>query len=102
MKYKNAKDILPDKLLRELQEYISGGVLYVPHSGDKKQWGENSGARQYYKQRNLEIRGAYQSGEQIDHLAFKYQLSEEAIRKILFAGQQAIDNSAPDEALQRR
>lgn len=35
MKYKNAKDILPDKLLRELQEYISGGVLYVPHSGEK-------------------------------------------------------------------
>lgn len=30
MKYKNAQDILPDKLLRELQQYISGGVLYVP------------------------------------------------------------------------
>ena len=30
MKYKNAQDILPDKLLQELQQYISGGVLYVP------------------------------------------------------------------------
>ena len=85
MKYKNAKDILPDKLLRELQEYISGGVLYVPHSGEKKQWGEHSGARQYYKQRNKEIQAAYQAGENISVLAEKYNLTEEAVRKILFA-----------------
>lgn len=39
MKYKNAQDILPDKLLRELQQYISGGVLYVP-SADTKNHGE--------------------------------------------------------------
>ena len=45
MKYKNAQDILPDKLLRELQQYISGGVLYVPSADTKKSWGEVSGAR---------------------------------------------------------
>ena len=83
MKYKNAKDILPDKLLRELQEYISGGVLYVPQSGEKKQWGEESGARQYYKQRNRRIREAYQAGESAAALAEKYHLTEEAVRKIL-------------------
>lgn len=44
MKYKNAQDILPDKLLRELQQYISGGVLYVPSADTKKSWGEVSGA----------------------------------------------------------
>ena len=38
MKYKNAQDILPDKLLRELQQYISGGVLYVPSADTKKSW----------------------------------------------------------------
>lgn len=84
MKYKNAKDILPDKLLRELQEYISGGVLYVPQSGEKKAWGESSGARQYYKQRNQEIREAYQAGENISDLAEKYSLTQEALKKILF------------------
>ena len=95
MKYKNAKDILPDRLLRELQEYISGGVLYVP-SGDKKQWGENSGARQYYKQRNNEIRASYEAGDSTEQLASRYQLTEEAIRKILFSGQQDPDDSHMD------
>ena len=83
MKYKNAKDILPDKLLRELQEYVSGGLIYVPQNGEKRAWGENSGARQYYKQRNQEIRAAYQSGAGISDLSEKYNLTEEALRKIL-------------------
>lgn len=83
MKYKNAKDILPDRLLRELQEYVSGGLLYVPQSGEKRAWGENSGARQYYRQRNQEIREAYHAGESVSNLAEKYNLTEEALRKIL-------------------
>ena len=56
MKYKNAKDILPDDLFQELQQYISGGFLYVPSSEEKKGWGQNTGAREYYRQRNEEIR----------------------------------------------
>lgn len=88
MKYKNAKDILPDKLLRELQEYVSGGLLYVPQSGEKRAWGENSGARQYYRQRNQEIREAYQMGASVDELAEKYNLTEEALRKILRIGEE--------------
>lgn len=83
MKYKNAKDILPDKLLRELQEYVSGGLIYVPQNGEKRAWGENSGARQYYKQRNQEIREAYRSGTSVSSLAEKYRLTEDALRKIL-------------------
>ena len=31
MKYKNAQDILPDQLLRELQKYVSGETIYVPN-----------------------------------------------------------------------
>lgn len=56
MKYKSAQDILPDKLLQELQTYISGETIYVPKLKSKKQWGEQSGARSFYKQRNEEIR----------------------------------------------
>lgn len=48
MKYKNAQDILPDKLLKELQQYISGETLYVPNVQSKKGWGEASGAREYH------------------------------------------------------
>ena len=56
MKYRNAQDILPDKLLKELQKYAAGETLYVPGTDAKKSWGEASGARSYYKQRNEEIR----------------------------------------------
>ena len=31
MKYINAKNLLPDALVKELQSYIQGGYLYVPH-----------------------------------------------------------------------
>lgn len=83
MKYKNAQDILPDKLLQELQQYISGGVLYVPSADSKKPWGEVSGARTYYKQRNEEIRAKYSKGCSAEELAVKYGLSVEAIYKIV-------------------
>ena len=36
MKYNNAQDILPDKLLKELQQYVSGETLYVPNAQTKK------------------------------------------------------------------
>lgn len=84
MKYKNAQDILPDQLLRELQQYISGGIIYVPTADEKKSWGENSGARDYYKERNKEIRAAFQSGNTQEQIAEKYNLSMESVNKILY------------------
>lgn len=83
MKYKNAGEILPDWLLRELQQYVDGGLLYVPQAGEKRAWGERSGVRQYYTRRNREIRAAYQDGAAVETLAEKYGLTEDAIRKIL-------------------
>lgn len=83
MKYKNAQDILPDRLLKELQKYISGETIYIPKAETKKQWGESSGARSYYKQRNEEIRSKYASGMTVNQLAEEYNLSIESIRKII-------------------
>ena len=28
--HKNAREILPDQLLKELQKYVSGETLYIP------------------------------------------------------------------------
>lgn len=84
MKYKNAQDILPDRLLKELQQYVSGETIYVPNAQGKKQWGETSGARNYYKQRNAEIRAKHSCGSSIEELAEAYNLSADSIRKILY------------------
>ena len=83
MKYKNAQDILPDRLLKELQQYVSGETIYVPNAQAKKQWGETSGARSYYRQRNEQIREQYRNGSSIEELAERFDLSMESIRKIV-------------------
>ena len=51
MKYVNAAEILPERLLRELQTYIDGDVLYVPKYSSKKKWGTVSGSRSFYGDR---------------------------------------------------
>ena len=83
MKYKNAQDILPDRLLRELQQYVSGETLYIPNRQERKSWGESSGAREYYKNRNEEIRRRYRDGVSVERLAEEYHLSLDSIRKIV-------------------
>ncbi|WP_097004487.1 CD3324 family protein [Lacrimispora amygdalina] len=85
MKYVNAKTILPDKLVRELQQYIQGEYVYIPAlSEQRKQWGEKSGYREELKQRNNDIRVQYYNGGSMDDLAEQYCLSLSAIRKIIY------------------
>lgn len=84
MTYKNAQEVLPDKLLKELQKYVSGETIYVPNAQAKRQWGETSGARSYYKQRNEQIREKYRSGSGTEELADEYNLSTDSIRKIIY------------------
>ena len=84
MKYRNASDILPDELLREVQKYACGETIYIPNSMERKKWGHGSGARVFYKQRNEEIRNKYFNKVSIDDLAEEYCLSTETIRKIVY------------------
>lgn len=85
MKYRNASEILPDSLLRELQKYASGELLYVPADKDRKKWGERSGARTFYQERNEEIRYRhFHLGVPIEALCEEYGLSFETVRKIVY------------------
>lgn len=83
MSYKNARDVLPEPLLRQLQRYVEGEILYVPIQGKKLRWGERSGARLEIHARNKQICADYLAGNTIDELAVKYHLSVESIRKIV-------------------
>lgn len=85
MKYRNAREIFPDELLKEIQKYSSGELIYVPEEGDHKNWGSKSGARAYYIERNSEIRRKFhQEGKRISELADEYGLSTDTIRRILY------------------
>jgi Mor family transcriptional regulator len=85
VKYINAKTILPDNLVRELQQYIQGEYLYIPAVSEKrKQWGEKTGYRNELKQRNSKIKTQYQKGSSMEVLAMQYCLSLSAIKKIIY------------------
>ena len=83
MKYRNASHVLPDELLAEIQKYAQGELIYIPKVEEKKQWGEGSGARRYYEDRNNKIKADYIAGLKIAELADKYGLSEDRIRRIV-------------------
>ena len=38
MKYQNAADLLPAQLLREVQAYTDGELLYIPKATPKEGW----------------------------------------------------------------
>lgn len=70
MRYANARDVLPEPLVRELQKVVQGGYLYVPkdeHS--RKRWGEESGYREELEARNRRICEELDSGMSVGKLA---------------------------------
>lgn len=84
MKYKNAAEILPSGLLREVQCYINGELLYVPKSESKREWGAVSGSKKFYLERNSRIRELFYQGTSIDELAKKFGLSGSTIKKVIY------------------
>ncbi len=84
MHYHNAANVLPIRLLRAVQAYAGGELLYIPaQTGTKTQWGSRSGAKLRYTERNAEIRSRYLNGESLVTLAGTYYLSADSIRKIV-------------------
>jgi Mor family transcriptional regulator len=84
MKYVKAQDVLPEEILKIIQEYVDGEYLYVPRKNENhKAWGEKSGIRNSLKIRNNEIYKKYIAGTTIDKLTQEYYLSEKSIRRII-------------------
>ncbi|MDF2659178.1 MAG: hypothetical protein K0Q94_1969 [Paenibacillus sp.] len=82
-RYKNARDVLPESLIREIQKYVRGEHLYIPQT-ERKGWGETNGARDEMERRNKEIYQKYMDGIGVTELSEIYHLSEERIRGILY------------------
>lgn len=84
MKYINAAEILPERLLQELQIYSGGNILYVPKAGAKADWGTESGSKNFYQERNQRIKALYRDGNSVDELALQYGLSNSTIKRIIY------------------
>jgi hypothetical protein len=86
MKYKRAEEIFPEILLKEVQKYVKGEMVYIPSpEGIRKGWGENSGSKAYLQSRNLEIRSLFRDGISIDQLTGVFCLSYDSIKKIVYS-----------------
>lgn len=84
MAYKNAREILPEALLLQIQRYCSGELLYIPAPTESKiVWGGRSGAKAHYEQRNEQIRRLYSEHYSAEQLAGMFYLSVDSIKKIV-------------------
>jgi len=73
MKYINANEILPVRLVEELQKYMQAGYIYIPAKTEQhKSWGELSGYRKELEDRNKKIISDYKQGISMENLAYFY------------------------------
>ena len=84
MGYIKAWEILPKDIIKQIQQYIDGEVIYIPKlEENRKSWGENTNTKSELANRNKMIYADYLSGISISRLAKKYYLVEKSIQRII-------------------
>lgn len=84
MAYISAQTVLPEEVIKLIQEYVDGECLYIPRkNGNEKSWGEKNGIKSSFKKRNNEIFCKYIDGSTVGQLSGEYYLSEKTIRGII-------------------
>ncbi|HQL35146.1 MAG TPA: CD3324 family protein [Bacillota bacterium] len=84
MAYKRAIDLLPENLIKAIQNYIDGEYIYIPRRDcNRKKWGDTTATRQDLFVRNIELYMKYQSGVSVKELENIYYLSGKTIYKII-------------------
>lgn len=82
--YKNGNEILPNELIKQIQEYVDGENIYIPRKEEnRKDWGADTKTKVVLKARNMEIYRKYQNGYRVVDLAAEYHISTQGIYKIL-------------------
>ena len=84
MKHIKAKNVLPEEVIKIIQEYIDGEYIYIPRkNSNQKSWGEKNGIKDELSKRNNEIFNRFIQGITVKGLAEEYYLSEQSIRRIV-------------------
>ena len=88
MVYKNARGVLPDTLIEEIQKYVDGESIYIPAKTEgKTEWGHRNGTKARYATRNEEICSLYAHHVSVSELSERYYLSSDTVRKIIRAAE---------------
>jgi len=84
-RYLKAEALFPKELLKEIQKYAQGELIYIPKPKESREkWGYYTGSRNVIQERNTEICRHFQNGMTIGNLAAKYFLSVESIKRIVY------------------
>ena len=84
MSYIKAEKVLPEELIRQIQEYADGVYIYIPRKpGTRHSWGQETPYKAELNVRNTCIRSDHAQGIGVAALSRKYHLSEKSIRRIL-------------------
>ena len=84
MGYIKAVDVLPPEMVKMLQEYIDGEVIYIPKKkGTRQAWGNRTATKTELAERNQKIYAEFLQGASISVLANKYFLVEKSIQRIV-------------------
>ena len=82
MSYIRADAVLPQELLETIQRYVEGKLLYIPRR-KKQEWGSETNAKAFFRNRDIEIYQANLAGASGKELARRFSLSEKSIQRIL-------------------
>ena len=84
MSYIKAEDVLPEELIRRIQQYVDGVSIYIPRKAENRRaWGCGTDYRRELEVRNRDIRDRRARGAGVSELAEMYHLSDKSIRRIL-------------------
>lgn len=83
MKYRNAMDVFPEELIFEIRKYISNGLVYIPGTEERKEWGSITGLKKEMEQRNQVICDEFKKGKTVSRIAKEQYLSKSSIYRII-------------------
>lgn len=84
MAYQNAFELLPEEIVKEIQKYVHGTILYIPkRPKERLPWGSKTASKEMLRRRNQQIYQDYQMGKSTRELAGSYYLDIKSIQRII-------------------
>ena len=84
MGYIRAEEILPEEIIKLIQQYVDGQNIYIPRKEEHRQkWGAATETRKELLCRNQQIYVDFVKGSSVAELAERYYLSEKSIRRVV-------------------
>lgn len=84
MAYRNAFELLPEEIVKDIQKYVHGTILYIPkRPKERLPWGSKTASKEMLRRRNQQIYQEYQIGKSTRELAGSYYLDIKSIQRII-------------------